>query len=201
MGKREEQRMSTKLAILAAFERLCEQTTYTRISVADICKEAGVSKPTFYRHFQNKDNIVRWLAKRSLDGGVCEVGRTCSWYEGYLRTLTIQYRHRAFFCNEQSSEVVGGLFSFSSQYRREKLLGVIKDRGLELSDKISFQIDGLLVVESVASRRWGANGMQTPPSVIADYMVSCVPHDLFKLLDVPMSRAAAPETDEYPEEL
>ena len=193
MGKREEQRISTKLAILAAFERLCERSTYTQISVADICEEAGISKPTFYRYFQSKDNIIRWLAKRAIEGGVAEIGRTYSWYEGYLRTMSIQYKHRAFFCDEQSTAVVGSLFSFSSDYRRDNLVRAISETpGAQLTEKLSIQIEALLVIESIITRRWAVNGMQQEPAVIADYMASCVPHDLFKLLDNP--REAPAET-------
>ena len=190
MGKRDDQRITTKLAILAPFERLCERSTYTEISVADICQEASISKPTFYRHFQSKDNIIRWVAKRSIKGGVAGIGRTCTWYEGYLNTMNIQYKHRAIFSDKQTVEVVGSLFSFSTKFRREQLITTIKEKtGADISDKISFQIEALMVVESVMSRSWSVGGMQTPPSIMADYTTSCVPRDLFELLNEPMEPA------------
>ena len=106
MGKRAQQRTATKLKILAAFERLCEHSTYTKIGVVDICREAGISKPTFYRHFQNKDNIIRWMAKQTLKNGIIQIGRTYSWYEGYLRTFSIEHRHRVFYSDRQSPELI-----------------------------------------------------------------------------------------------
>jgi AcrR family transcriptional regulator len=32
-----------------------------RISVEEICRQAGVSKPTFYKHFQNKEALARHI--------------------------------------------------------------------------------------------------------------------------------------------
>jgi AcrR family transcriptional regulator len=34
---------------------------FTRVSIEEICKEAGVSKMTFYKHFKNKTDLVRFL--------------------------------------------------------------------------------------------------------------------------------------------
>ena len=34
---------------------------FTRVSIEEICKEAGVSKMTFYKHFKNKTDLVRFI--------------------------------------------------------------------------------------------------------------------------------------------
>jgi len=36
---------------------------FTRVSIEEVCKEAGVSKMTFYKHFRNKTDLVRFLMR------------------------------------------------------------------------------------------------------------------------------------------
>ena len=34
---------------------------FTRVSIEELCQEAGVSKMTFYKHFKNKTDLVRFI--------------------------------------------------------------------------------------------------------------------------------------------
>lgn len=190
MGKRAEKRIETKLKILAAFERLCETSTYTKITVTGICQEAGISKPTFYRHFQSKDNIIRWMAKQTLKNGIIQIGRAYTWYEGYLRTFSIEHRHRVFYSDQQSPELIAFLQESGEAYHRAEMIKTITEmRNAELTDDLVFQIDSLLVVEGIMSRRWGASGMEdVTPQQMAKRMTSVVPHDLFELLNTPIEK-------------
>jgi AcrR family transcriptional regulator len=36
---------------------------FSRVSIEEICKEASVSKMTFYKHFRNKSDLVRFLMR------------------------------------------------------------------------------------------------------------------------------------------
>ncbi|MEB3063156.1 TetR/AcrR family transcriptional regulator [[Mycobacterium] zoologicum] len=45
-------------AILATAERLLEERSLTEISVDDLAKGAGISRPTFYFYFKSKDAVL-----------------------------------------------------------------------------------------------------------------------------------------------
>ncbi|OBH20634.1 TetR/AcrR family transcriptional regulator [Mycolicibacter terrae] len=47
-----------ELAILATAERLLEQRPLAEISVDDLAKGAGISRPTFYFYFKSKDAVL-----------------------------------------------------------------------------------------------------------------------------------------------
>jgi AcrR family transcriptional regulator len=47
--------------ITQAAERLFMQHGFRRISVEEICREAGASKMTFYKYFANKTDLVRQI--------------------------------------------------------------------------------------------------------------------------------------------
>ncbi len=55
-----------ELAILATAERLLEQRPLTDISVDDLAKGAGLSRPTFYFYFPSKDAVLLTLFERVI---------------------------------------------------------------------------------------------------------------------------------------
>jgi TetR/AcrR family transcriptional regulator, ethionamide resistance regulator len=56
-----------ELAILETAERLLEQRPLADISVDDLAKGAGISRPTFYFYFPSKDAVLLTLLERVID--------------------------------------------------------------------------------------------------------------------------------------
>ena len=55
-----------ELAILATAERLLEEQQFAEISVDDLAKGAGISRPTFYFYFPSKDAVLLTLLERVI---------------------------------------------------------------------------------------------------------------------------------------
>src|SRR6201996_1928395 len=55
-----------ELAILTTAEQLLEQRPLADISVDDLAKGAGISRPTFYFYFPSKDAVMLTLFERVL---------------------------------------------------------------------------------------------------------------------------------------
>lgn len=53
-----------ELAILATAERLLEQRAFGDISIDDLARGAGISRPTFYFYFPSKDAVLLTLLDR-----------------------------------------------------------------------------------------------------------------------------------------
>ena len=53
--------LSSQNQIAAAFLRLLQIHPYSAISISAVCKEANVSRQTFYTLFESKENIVTYL--------------------------------------------------------------------------------------------------------------------------------------------
>src|ERR1700758_5495665 len=54
-------------AILATAERLLEQQGFSQISIDDLARGAGISRPTFYFYFPSKDAVLLTLLDRVVD--------------------------------------------------------------------------------------------------------------------------------------
>lgn len=55
--------------IIETAERLFARYGAKRVTVEELCREAGVSKPTFYKHFKNKVALVCTIRDRYVDEG------------------------------------------------------------------------------------------------------------------------------------
>ena len=59
-------------AILIAASRLFRQYGYRRTSMEDIAKETGMSRPSVYSYFKNKDEVFRSLSERIHENALSE---------------------------------------------------------------------------------------------------------------------------------
>ncbi len=55
-----------ELAIFSTLEQLLEDRSFAEISVDDLAKGAGISRPTFYFYFASKDAVLSTLFERVL---------------------------------------------------------------------------------------------------------------------------------------
>ena len=69
--------LSTKMKILHAVDKSLDQ-----ITVAEICRNAGISRQTFYRHFESKYDIPWWYSIFCRQFYLNEIGRTIDWRTG-----------------------------------------------------------------------------------------------------------------------
>lgn len=60
LGKK-KQVWETKNMIANAFRYLIEETYYNDITIYHILEKAGVSRRTFYRHFDNKEDLLDYI--------------------------------------------------------------------------------------------------------------------------------------------
>ena len=51
----------TKRALAHAFKELLQKQPFDKVAVSDICDACGVSRKTFYYHFQDKYALAEWV--------------------------------------------------------------------------------------------------------------------------------------------
>jgi AcrR family transcriptional regulator len=93
-----------ELAILTTAERLLAERPLSAISVDDLARGAGISRPTFYFYFASKDAVLLTLLDRVVaeaDAATKDAfaGRPAGPREGWRRAITAYYEafraHRA----------------------------------------------------------------------------------------------------------
>jgi AcrR family transcriptional regulator len=56
--------------ILLTARELFWKYGFVKVTVEEICREAGVSKMTFYKHFSNKKELIRFMLSYILEGAL-----------------------------------------------------------------------------------------------------------------------------------
>jgi AcrR family transcriptional regulator len=58
--------LDTKLKIVDALISFCNEVSLDKISISDIVRRTGVNRKTFYYHFEDKDDLIRWVFRYDL---------------------------------------------------------------------------------------------------------------------------------------
>lgn len=68
MARKEDLRITkTKAALSSAFFDMLTDKTFDDITVNELCEKAGVRRATFYKHFNDKNDFVTFIAKDIRD--------------------------------------------------------------------------------------------------------------------------------------
>jgi len=67
IGKPNRQIERTKSWIFDAIMLLMDEIPYKKINVSDICEKAGIARPTFYRYYDDKDDVLFEYLVKSIN--------------------------------------------------------------------------------------------------------------------------------------
>lgn len=147
-----------------------------------ICRNSGVSRPTFYRHFGSKFDLSSWYAKCVGEFYLDQIGRTYSWEKGLTEHFSLLYEKRdLFFFGAESSQ--DNYLSESMQlHRREVLIQTLRERGAELTPAMEFYVESYAFLETGMAGRWMRGCMDRDPGELGLYLAQCVPTPLYEAL-------------------
>lgn len=179
-----------KLGIIDAMTRVLERTPFSSVTINQICDEAYISRPTFYRYFPNKDSVPIWHVNHFFRVGSFQIGRTLTWYEGHYVTLTGMAKSTLFY---QRLELPNGcipLRQYSTKAHADNLREtLVKFKGISLTDRLEFQVETFAKTRTDITKKWIYGGLRPEPSIFAEYTNSIVPPELFFLLNEPANKS------------
>ena len=153
------------------------------MTVADICREAGVSRQTFYAHFESKYDIASWCALYYGSLTLREIGRTLSWREGYERWFSMIEQERELFRNSSRQDYVRQNRREVARKRLEEFRETVAVyRKREMTDDLEFFAWMCARLEGTVSTEWFESDFAMPAETMARRMTMCVPSELYRLL-------------------
>lgn len=173
--------IKVKMQILHAVNKSLD-----RITVAEICERAGVSRQTFYRHFESKYDIPYWYTIFSRQFYLDQIGRTLSWEVGYSQHLALIIKEIEFFHHSLQ-------YSINSPYgqtvlpahRKKILLSTLQDyRKISPNENMLFLVDHYAKTETEVINEWLRTGEEPNLKRWTDNLVSLVPHRLYLALRI-----------------
>ena len=164
---------------------LMQKMEYEDISVAALCREAGVSRNTFYRNFADMEDLLSFavdnicLQYQADEEGFLQAGSSIGHFLEFFRA------HPTYFEAFRKSRMTEFLISSATQHACREVQDAAGRQDASLRWASSFLAAGLLNLYE----QWREEGFRTPMSEIAQAVLAYVP-----ALGDP--RLAAPDTKE-----
>ncbi len=177
----------TKILILDAADKLVNHIPFNKLTVTQICEEAGISRATFYRCFKDKFAVAQWHVELAWSQGANEIGRTLSWQEGYYLTEVAIASRNLFYEGVAKSNDYNAIDNFAPRSRRKVLTETVTDYYKKpLTERLKFQIDATVELEVHLMPKWHYGFYDVPLKEMCAWVAESVPRELFELLNTPL---------------
>lgn len=171
-----------------SFKEIASTKPIEKITIKEITDKAGVIRPTFYNHFQDKYELLEWIVRRELmdpiTGGITEGDFRTSIISALGRML----EEKSFYTN---AEKLTGQNSF-----REILFDAVKDLIVSYFDAEAFKkrmpyswltpaVAASFISASIcyAITSWIEGGMRIPIEELVDTFIYMSYHSTLELLN------------------
>lgn len=169
----------TLLLFAKAIKSLIKTQPLDKITVTDIVFQAGKTRQTFYRHFQDKYDLVNWYFEKLVLKSFEEMRQGGSLQEALnLKFAFIEQEH-AFFKEAFKSNDYNNLihYDFCCIYDFYKKF-IYKKTGKDLSKDIDFLLNMYCRGSVDMTVDWVLNDMPIKKEEIVQYLMDAIPDKL-----------------------
>lgn len=162
----------TKKAISASLKELMKKRDLKKITVADIVRNCGINRQTFYYHFQDKYDLVNWIFYNEVILAVTSgKNKNCDLDSMMFSMLNIMEKEKYFYI--QALNVTGQnafqnyFFDSTKDLIIQILDMLVEGKGMEDDDKnfiAEFYTYGLVGIIA----QWARRGMKETPRKLVD---------------------------------
>lgn len=171
--------MNAKKIISAAFYELLQKYTIEDISVEQITRTAEVSKPTFYRYYRDKYDLLNQMFDVMFEP-MREAERSFSWGEAMLRILENLERNLKFFQNGVKSNDQHSLRNYNMACISDAITDVLARRGVDVAaDEVAFAIRSCAITHTAAVAGWVCDEHRMPKERFVRLLKASLPHNLY----------------------
>ncbi|MGN0906402.1 MAG: TetR/AcrR family transcriptional regulator [Bullifex sp.] len=178
---------TTKIAISWALKELVKEKPLNKITIQDIADRCGINRQTFYYHFQDIIDLVRWTLYTDAEKLIRGNKTYDTWQKGYLAVFrTIEqdktfilniYHHapREYITDYLYSVTLGLLTDVVKEKEREMGLRVREDDIMFIANFFKYSLVGIVL-------DWIGKGMEEKSEVIVSKLDSIIHGTIEKAL-------------------
>ena len=114
LSKQQLKSKETKAKIFRAAKQILRKQGYERLSIKNICEEAGVSNGSFYHHFKTKDDLLSYYIEEqpSINPDLWIFRRM---WKMPKNTIVEVYRNYVHYCQELGVEFIANYYTPKNQ--------------------------------------------------------------------------------------
>lgn len=177
-------RMRTKDFIADTFEEMLKTQSFNSITVQGIIQTCGISRTTFYRHFQDKFELMNWIYKARIEDILKHNPDFFTWKKVIYETLQFIQEKNSYFKNTFSYKNQNALGDFLFECTRDYWVhhlqreANVNELPGEIVASIKFYSAGVIYTLGA----WITGGMKEPYEMIAQRMCDNIPKPIGQYL-------------------
>lgn len=194
-------RVETCLSVVTALDARMRSESIERVRVTDLCRDAGISRATFYENFQDIYAVATWMWDYLMSSTLYQAGETLSCYEAHLRKFEVLRGHREFFGNAMRIVGYASICQHGGRRMHEHIEQVfMRKAGRAPTADEALQLEFFTTGAKHMTRHWVEGGMAQEPEQMTRLFTSFVPAYLLGYLE-PDGAGAPQEGGPLPENL
>lgn len=177
--------IKTQQKLSVALESLLQTNPLEKITVANICDKAELTRQTFYNYFIDKYDLVNWTFDQLFDRTFQTIYSGSDWQSTIEDFLSELYKRRKFYIpcyqymgqNSLEAHHYDRVFEcYSNQYRR------IKGKELDFDELFSLELYCRGAVFMVG--QWARNNMEQNPKYMTELFKIAMTDEIQKYLAI-----------------
>ena len=171
-----------------SFKKLARTRPIEKITIREITDEAGVIRPTFYNHFQDKYELLEWIIKRELIDPIEPLLDNGMLKEALILPLATMEKDKAFYTRAVNLE---GQNSFSetlkkaiaemalSRLNRKKIDELLPYKDWLTAERVADYFSATLCYAVI---EWVKDDMRVPMNELVDIFIYVASHSLTDII-------------------
>ena len=177
----EKETMKYRLA--EAVKTLMETESLDKITVRDIVTAAQITRQSFYRHFQDKYDLVNWYFERLAEKSFKLMGVQYTLREGLLKKFEFIRQEKTFFSQAFRSQDYNSLMRYDYQCILDFYTEWIERKTRRpLTPQIQFLLEMYCEGSMQMTVKWVTQGAKESPETIVDLLIDAQPEKLRAVL-------------------
>lgn len=169
----------TKYRLAEAMKNCMKRAPLEKITVKEIVDECGTTRQTFYRHFQDKYDLVNWYFDKILLESFEHMGEGKSVYEGLVNKFHFiddeKLFFRAAFKNDDQNNLKDHDFHLILAFYTSQIEG---KTGRKMSERLRFLLEMYCQGSIYMTVQWVLGKIKGTPEEIARSLVEAMPPEL-----------------------
>ena len=169
---------------LAEAVKVCMKTTSVeKITVKEIVDACGTTRQTFYRHFQDKYDLVNWYFDKILLESFEHMGEGETIYEGLVKKFQYIQKEKLFFKMAFKSDDQNCLrdhdFQLILRFYENQIQAKTKQ---PIPENLHFQLEMYCQGSIYMTVQWVLGERKSTPQEMAKALVSAMPSELYDVM-------------------
>ena len=177
-------KQDTCLSVVEALDALMRTTSIDRVKVTELCRDAGISRATFYENFQDVYAVATWMWDHLMQASLYQAGITLNCHDAHLRKFEALQQHRDFFVNAMRIVGYPSICQHGGRRMADHMEHVFLTKARrDYTPDEALQMEFFVTGAKHMTRHWVERGMVEPPQQMARLFTSFVPAFMLEYLE------------------